>query len=66
MPTIGSAAPLALGGAMLTGVWTVSQNVPLLRLAAGAKRPQLASAHHSEKSDDLTALQGGPVKGLGL
>ena len=31
-------------------------------LAVGRERPQLEAAHHSEKSDDLTALLNGPVK----
>jgi hypothetical protein len=40
--------------------------VPLLRLAIGPERPQLAAAHRSENSDDFPGRQDGPVKGMAV
>jgi hypothetical protein len=38
--------------------------VDLMGLAAGLNLQEGTAAHHSQKSDDLTALQNGPVKGM--
>jgi hypothetical protein len=38
--------------------------VPLPGFAAGPERPQLVAARHSEKTDDFSGLQNGPVKGM--
>ena len=38
--------------------------VPLLRLAAGPDRRELAAAHHSENTPGFSALSDCPVKGM--
>jgi hypothetical protein len=43
---------------------SLPEYVPLLQLAAGPDRPQLAAAHHSENWYELSGLQDGPVKGM--
>ena len=43
---------------------SVSKTLDLMGLASGRERRELTAAHHSEKSDDLTAPQNGPVKGM--
>ncbi len=44
----------------------VPRTVELMGPAAGPERPRLAVAHHSENTNDLTALQDAPVKGMGF
>ena len=42
----------------------LSWRIPLLLLAAGPERPQLAAGHHSENTSACPGLQGGPVQGM--
>jgi len=43
-----------------------SKTLDLMGLAAGADRRKLATAHHSEITDDFPARRDGPIEGIDL